>query len=138
MLAAAVAAVYVITPIWRPTLHQATAAEPDLAVHQATAYVQTHIPKGAMIVTDNNSWTDIARLGLNPAPIDKLELDPAVRRKLTGGWQDIDFILSTTLTPSDEVTYPITAQAVRNSEVIRSFGSGESTLYLRRVVKPQT
>jgi hypothetical protein len=138
MLAGAVLAVYIITPIWQPTLHRATTAEPDLAVHQATAYVQTHIPNGAMVVTDNNSWTDIARLGLNPAPIDKLELDPAVRRKLIGGWRDIDYILSTKLTTSDEKTYPITAQAVRNSEVMHSFGSGESTLYLRRVVKPQT
>jgi hypothetical protein len=61
-----------------------------------------------------------------------------VRRRLIGGWRDIDYILSTKLTASDEKTYPITAQAVRNSEVMHSFGSGESTLYLRRVVKTQS
>jgi hypothetical protein len=133
VLTGIVGAVLLAFPRWQPQLAQAMEARPDLAVVQAVHYMETHVPRSKLVVTDNDSWTDLREAGFHPAPVDKLQLDPAVRRRLDHGWKDIAYVMSMKFSPSDCTTYSITAVAVDHSVVVAAFGHGASTIYIRKV-----
>jgi 4-amino-4-deoxy-L-arabinose transferase-like glycosyltransferase len=133
---AAVAAmtVLVLPKHWGPDLRQAMAAQPNLATAEATEYVRTHLPHNALLVADDDVWTDLKLQGWTAIPTFKLDLDPAIHSQLTRGYRSIDYLL---LTPTDPAQLeaeglPTVATALRHSEAVASFGNGSLTL--RKVV----
>jgi hypothetical protein len=105
---------------------------------QALDYVATHVPRGSILLVDNNLWTDLVRRGFNPNPVwfYKLDLDPAVRAKYQNGWRDIDYIVLSQYTATTLKDLPTVMEAVQHSEVVASFGDGDMTV--RRIVKDAT
>jgi hypothetical protein len=102
---------------------------------EALAYVVKHVPRGSILLVDNNLWTDLVRHGFNPNPVwfYKLDLDPAVRAKYQNGWRDIDYILLSEYTATTLKDLPTVMEAVQHSEVVASFGDGDMTV--RRIIK---
>jgi hypothetical protein len=101
---------------------------------QALAYVVSHVPRGSILLVDDNLWTDLVQRGYNPNPVwfYKLDLDPTVRARLRNGWRDIDYVVLGGLAPSTLSSLPLVAAAVKHSEVVADFGDGEITV--RRVI----
>jgi hypothetical protein len=128
-------AVVIVGPTWNQAAHRAMKEDDSRTAKQALAYVVSHVPRGSILLVDDNLWTDLVHRGYNPNPVwfYKLDLDPAVRARLRNGWRDIDYVVLGGLAPSTLSQLPLVAAAVKNSEVVASFGDGEITV--RRVIK---
>jgi hypothetical protein len=96
---------------------------------QALAYVVARVPHNALMLVDDNLWTDLVRRGFRrPIWFYKLDLDPGVRGKLKHGWRDVDYVLLGPLASSTLHDLPLVAAAIKHSKVVASFGNGEITL----------
>ena len=135
VMCAVAASVVLVGPTWSRAAHRVMSEDESQSSRQALAYVVTHIPKGSILLVDDNMWTDLVRRGFDPNPIwfYKLDLDPTIRARLKNGWRDIDYIVLGGLAPTTMRDLPLVAAAIQHSEVIASFGDGEITV--RRVIK---
>ena len=129
VVVAVIASVVVIAPAWARDLHQEMTEDRSQPPKQALAYVVAHVPHNALMLVDDNLWTDLVRRGFRP-PIwfYKLDLDPGVRSKLKHGWRDVDYVLLGPLAPNTLHDLPLVAATIQNSTVVASFGNGELTL----------
>jgi hypothetical protein len=133
VIAAVASSVVMVGPVWARGAHRAMTEDDRQPSKQALAYVVAHIPKGSILLVDDNLWTDLVRRGFNPSPVwfYKLDLDPAVRARLKNGWRDIDYVILGRLPPSTLRDLPMVAAAMQHSTVEADFGNGEITI--RRV-----
>jgi hypothetical protein len=135
VVCAVVAGLLAVGPVWNRGIRQAMTEDHSKPPRQALDYVSTHVPRGSILLVDNNLWTDLVRRGFNPNPVwfYKLDLDPAVRAKYQNGWRDIDYIVLSEYTATTLKDLPTVMAAVRHSEEIASFGDGDMTV--RRIIK---
>ena len=135
VVGAVVAGVIVVGPAWDRGIRQAMTEDHSKPSREALAYVVTHVPRGSILLVDNNLWTDLVRQGFNPNPVwfYKLDLDPAVRARYQNGWRDIDYILLSEYTATTLEDLPTVMEAVQHSEVVASFGDGDMTV--RKITK---
>ena len=136
VVCALVTATVIVGPTWNQAAHRAMKEDDTQTAKQALAYVVSHVPRGSILLVDDNLWTDLVQRGYNPNPVwfYKLDLDPAVRARLRNGWRDIDYVVLGGLAPSTLSQLPLVAAAVKHSEVVADFGDGEITV--RRVMDP--
>jgi Dolichyl-phosphate-mannose-protein mannosyltransferase len=129
------ASLVVVGPAWGQGAERAMTQDHSQPPRQALAYVLAHVPRGSVLLVDDNLWTDLVRHGFNPNPVwfYKLDLDPAIRTKFRNGWRDIDYVVLGRLPPSTLDDLPLVAAAIRHSEVVASFGDGD--IAVRRVIK---
>jgi 4-amino-4-deoxy-L-arabinose transferase-like glycosyltransferase len=129
------ASLVVAGPAWGRGAERAMTEDHSQPPKQALTYVLTHVPRGSVLLVDDNLWTDLVRHGFNPNPVwfYKLDLDPAIRARFRNGWRDIDYVVLGRLPPSTLGELPLVAAAVRHSDVVASFGDGD--LAVRRVNK---
>jgi Dolichyl-phosphate-mannose-protein mannosyltransferase len=122
-------------PTWSRAAQQAMTEDASQPPQQALAHVVAHVPKGSILLVDDNLWTDLVRRGFNPNPVwfYKLDLDPAIRDRFKNGWRDIDYVVLGELAPTTLRDLPMVAAATEHSEVVATFGEGEITI--RRVIK---
>jgi hypothetical protein len=135
VVCAVAASVIIVGPTWSRGAQRAMTQDHSQPSKQALGYIIGHVPKGSIMLVDDNIWTDLVRRGFNPNPIwfYKLDLDPAIRARLKNGWRDIDYVILGRLATPTLRDLPLVATAIRNSEVVASFGDGEITV--RRVIK---
>jgi 4-amino-4-deoxy-L-arabinose transferase-like glycosyltransferase len=136
VLTAVAGSVVMVGPAWARGAHRVMTQDDSEPSRQALAYAVMHIPRGSILLVDDNLWTDLVRRGFNPNPVwfYKLDLDPAVRARLKNGWRDIDYVILGRLPPSTLRGLPMVAAATRHSTVEADFGNGE--ISIRRVVPP--
>ena len=135
MVVSALAAIVVVVgPSWTRGAQRAMTTDDSRPAKEALAHVVAHVPRGSVLLVDDNLWTDLVLRGYNPNPIwfYKLDLDPTVRATLKNGWRDIDYVVLGGLSPSMLNELPLVAAAIKHSEVVASFGDGEITV--RRVI----
>ena len=65
------------------------------------------------------------------------EFDPAVRREFPGGWQDLDYVISTQGMRNDTQQVRRTAQALEHSTVVVTFGRGDQKVEIRKIERPE-
>jgi Dolichyl-phosphate-mannose-protein mannosyltransferase len=132
---AVAASVVVVGPTWRDGAQRAMTEDQSQPPKQAVAHIVDNIPRGSIMLVDDNLWTDLVRRGFDPNPIwfYKLDLDPAIRAKLKNGWRDIDYVILGNLATPTLRDLPLVAAAIEHSDVIASFGDGE--IIVRRVLK---
>jgi 4-amino-4-deoxy-L-arabinose transferase-like glycosyltransferase len=132
--AVALVALIALPPVWGPRLHTALTVDASASSLQATRWYLGHLPHDAVVVTDDNIWTDLVRAGCTPYPIwlYKADLDPAVHRRLPHGWRDIDYVILGDLPASTLADLPTVRAAIQHSVVIMTFDSG---LMIRRVIR---
>jgi 4-amino-4-deoxy-L-arabinose transferase-like glycosyltransferase len=137
VISAIVASLLVVAPAWSRELHQQMTEDRSQPVKQALAYAVANIPIRSILLTDDNLWPDLLRNGFNPNPVwfYKLDLDPEIRAKYKNGWRDIDYVVIGHVPPVILRDLPLVTAALENSEVIARFGSGETEVTVRRVIK---
>jgi 4-amino-4-deoxy-L-arabinose transferase-like glycosyltransferase len=135
VVVAVVASIVTVGPAWGRGIDRAMTEDHSRPPQQALAYILAHVPRGSILLVDDNLWTDLVRHGFNPDPVwfYKLELDPAVRNKYKNGWRDIDYIVLSEYTATTLHDLPLVASVIRHSNVIASFGDGE--IAIRKVAK---
>ncbi|GGM56628.1 hypothetical protein GCM10012275_29740 [Longimycelium tulufanense] len=139
LLCGAMTAGIAITPSWY-TANASTftsAANDDYLA--AASWLRKHPPAdhGERIVVDDALWLDAVRAGYAPGLgaiwFYKLDLDPAVRAALPGGWQDLDLVVSTPMMRANTRGLPTVTAALQHSYVIVTFGTGPDRVEIRRV-----
>jgi hypothetical protein len=137
VISAIAASVVVVAPAWSRDLRQQMTEDRSQPVKQALAYAVANIPSRSILLTDDNLWPDLLRNGFNPNPVwfYKLDLDPAIRAKYKNGWRDIDYVVIGHVPPIILRDLPLVTAAIENSEVMAKFGSGETEVTIRRVLK---
>jgi hypothetical protein len=137
VISAIAASLLVVAPAWSRDLHQQMTEDRSQPVKQAVAYAVANIPARSVLLTDDNLWPDLLRNGFNPNPVwfYKLDLDPAIRAKYKNGWRDIDYVVIGHVPPIILRDLPLVTAAIENSEVMAKFGSGETEVTIRRVLK---
>jgi hypothetical protein len=135
IVVAVAASLVTVAPAWGRGIDQAITEDHSQPPRQALAYILAHVPRGSILLVDDNLWTDLVRHGFNPDPVwfYKLELDPTVRGRFKNGWRDIDYIVLSEYTATTLHDLPLVATVIRHSEVVASFGNGE--IAIRRVIK---
>jgi len=137
-------ALAVVVPRWYVGDRRAVVADANGPYHQAAAWLRTHLPPDAVVVTDDVLWLDVVEgAGLPREQVIwfyKLDLDPEVAQRYPDGWQDVDYIVSS---PSmrddpDPTTLPNVTQALSNSEPVITFGTGTERIEIRLVTEPTT
>jgi hypothetical protein len=136
MLVAA-AACLVLAYGWQPQLAVAMDAKPNIASELAANYLESHASKEAKIVTNDDTFTDLAIRGFHPISEFKPDNDPAVAAELPQGWRSINYLV---LGPNDTVAnlrslgLRIVAEARVHAVKVKSFQGGDLVLW--KVVVP--
>jgi Dolichyl-phosphate-mannose-protein mannosyltransferase len=116
-----------VAPTWCTTLSRqanVNGAAPELA---ATAWIEHHVPKGAVVVVDDYMWTDIEMDGRAATPLSiwKVNGDPWVTRHiLPDGYKSIDYVVLTPQSSSTIATMPTLEAALMHSKPVENFGDG--------------
>jgi 4-amino-4-deoxy-L-arabinose transferase-like glycosyltransferase len=136
-VAGAVGSVAVAAPLWFSDLRGLLLADNDRPLQQAQDWVVDNVPTDYRLLVDDAVWVDLVEAGFPRANVVwyyKPDTDPAVTGLTPRGWRDYDYVVSTeslrrfTLGPDSVVD-----QALANSSVVASFGSGEQRVDVRRV-----
>jgi hypothetical protein len=97
-----------------------------------------HLPRHSRIVVEDIFWTDLVRAGWKPSDViwhEKIDADPAVKRRLPHGYRDVDYVISSAglRARMNSVPMPTVQAAVANSKVLASFGAGGDVVEIRQV-----
>jgi Dolichyl-phosphate-mannose-protein mannosyltransferase len=88
------------------------------------------------VMVDDAIWLDLIREGYRPGDgaiwFYKIDLDPAVR--LENGWRDLDYVVSTPIVRESMTNLDNVTAAMTFSVVVRTFGTGDDRIEIRRVV----
>lgn len=138
-LAAALAAGYV-APRWYIGDRRALTVDDNATYVAAADWLRSEVPdrSDTTLVTDDVLWLDMLDAGYRRDRVIwfyKLDLDPAVAASLKHGWRDVDYIVSTPAVRQDPGSLSTVDTLLRNSSAVRTFGSGEGRIEIRRVLK---
>jgi hypothetical protein len=131
-------------PIWYGGDHEAITADPNAGYAAAASWIQAHVadPRHSKIVVDDALWLDMVRDGFQPSLgaiwFYKVDLDPAVKRTLPGGWRDITYIVSSPTIRQDTSSLPTIRAALTHSRVLASFGTGSNRIEVRQIIKGES
>jgi hypothetical protein len=92
--------VFIITPSWAAESNRAVTENQNVAYQEALAYVNANLPRDTTVLTDDNTWNDLVKMGWSgdgwsgPLWHFKLDRDPVAQAEnLPNGWEDVDYIL---------------------------------------------
>jgi hypothetical protein len=137
VIAALVAAsMIIITPSWSAVSTSALTENRNAPYQEALAYVDANLPRGTTVLTDDNVWNDMVKMGWSadgwsgPLWHFKLDRDPLARiENLPGDWRDVDYIFlgramevfvgSDILGPKEA---PLAYAALSHSELVKAWG----------------
>jgi hypothetical protein len=134
----AVAASVYVVPHWYVGDRRALITNDNRGYEQAAAWLRTDVTDrpGTTIVVDDVLWLDCVRAGYRPDRVIwfyKLDLDPAVAKRLPDGWRDVDYIVSTPALRQDPNALPTVSALLKHSSVVASFGPDGGRIEIRRV-----
>jgi cellulose synthase/poly-beta-1,6-N-acetylglucosamine synthase-like glycosyltransferase len=139
-------AVLVVAPRWARADKGAMTVRLDGPERAAERWLVQHVDKEQRLIVTDDFWVYLVehgfdsqrvRGGLNSRtvvsfwPFDK---DPAVRRLYPHGWRDFDYVVSTVGMRANLSHTPNTAQAIRHSRVVASFGREGGQVEIRAIV----
>jgi 4-amino-4-deoxy-L-arabinose transferase-like glycosyltransferase len=129
----ALAACVLVLPGWWNTLSGQSTQRGYTAEDTAVAWIEQHIPKQDVVVTDDYMWPDLELKGWNPLWLWKVT-DPGVASTiLKDGYKSIDYIaLDTSATSAATLdSMPALKEALAHSVVVKDLGDG---LTVRQVI----
>jgi len=93
------ASLVAITPSWAAESVRAVTENQNVPYQEALAYVDANVPRDTTVLTDDNAWNDLVKMGWSsdgwtgPLWHFKLDRGPLARAKnLPGGWKDVDYV----------------------------------------------
>lgn len=137
---AAALAVGLILPSWEAAQRGLMTSQANSDRTAAEAWMQREVTPDSVILTDDVSWVTLVRREVAPRQnviwFYKIDTDPALEPLYPEGWRDVDYVLSTDQlrqAVAGDATLVNVATALRESQVVASFGSGDSVVEIRRV-----
>jgi hypothetical protein len=99
----------------------------DTRNYRAAEYwITAHVTRDDVLLADNTIWIDLIQRGYSRDRVIwfyKFDLDPAIQRRYPAGWQDVDYVVESSLLVSAMTgQLPWTAAAITNSHVVATFG----------------
>jgi hypothetical protein len=117
-----------------------TAASPLTPVLDSERWVDTHVPKTATLLVDDDVWTDFVDDGWSPNRVVwayKLDLDPEVVHRYPLGWRNMDYVIDTSTlrqdVSADNSSFGDSTLAIDHSRVVAHFGSGATRVEILKV-----
>lgn len=127
--------VSLVAPHWYYRDLAAQRVDFDLPYRQSTSYVEAHVPRTATLVVDDVTWTDLHDHGFDQPRLvwfTKLDADPSVQRTVNDPG-DVDYVVSTQIMRTSRDAGPLLHQLLAHSHVVRTWGSGQQRVELRKV-----
>ncbi|RMI31757.1 ArnT family glycosyltransferase [Nocardia stercoris] len=124
---------------WTPTLNHQWSADDDRSERAVVDWLGARVPHDAVLVSEGELWLDLHDAGFahaNNVWVYKVDSDPAVQRQL-GRWQNIDYLALShaTLTSESQATMPWVFDAIRNADIVTTFGIGDDRVTVLKVRK---
>jgi hypothetical protein len=131
----AVAAAAFITAAWVPADAAQMRRDSEVGVPAAVAWMRDNVGPDKHIVVDDNVWLDLVQAGYPMKPpepsvvwVYKLGLDPAIRLR------SVDYLVYAMNPTYAARDIPQVVSIFRDSYVVRTFGSGQNIVTVRKVV----
>ncbi len=128
VLAAALVFVIGVCPAWAASLARQSQVDGDEGSLAATAWINTHLRRGQLVVVDDYVWPDVTMHGkATPLWCWKVNGDPWVRAHLlTAGYRSIDYVVLPVHSSCElnEQQLPTLAEAISHSRIVRTFANG--------------
>ncbi|MET7397416.1 glycosyltransferase family 39 protein [Dactylosporangium sp. NPDC005572] len=122
-VAALVAAVLVV-PAWASTMVEQSRVDGSANSRAATRWVVEHVPRDAVVVTDDYIWMDLKLAGFTkPVWLWKVDTDPEVMETvLPAGVASIDYVVMADQAESTLAQLPTLQTGITESTVVARFG----------------
>jgi hypothetical protein len=122
------------SPTWASQDRRSDSYNPSAYSREAVQWIQAHVSKTDVLITDDNIWADLVMQGYaRPVWLYKVDLDPAVKATLPHGWRDIRYLVLPDLSESLLQSLPIVWSAIQHSRVVAVFGTGDAKMIVRVV-----
>ncbi|WP_423923337.1 phospholipid carrier-dependent glycosyltransferase [Frigoribacterium sp. 2-23] len=135
-IALALAGVVAIVPLWAVQLRGFTQSDLDQPMRSAEGWIATNVPRDSRLLVDDAMWVDLVNDGFdrdNVIWFYKLDTDGAVEAQSPNGWRDSDYIVTTESVRTSGPSAPEISQALTNSTVVASFGTGDQQVDVRKI-----
>lgn len=147
--AAALTAVAVVAglaaPSWARGLTQATTSDELRPYRASVAFLTSTVQPDDRVLVDDSYYVDLVEAGLRPQTgavwffkVDReSNPDPTILDELPGGWRSFDYVVSSPVLRSalaSQAGLNETREALANSTVTRTFGTGDERVEVRRVL----
>ncbi|MFD6418311.1 ArnT family glycosyltransferase [Streptomyces sp. NPDC060194] len=129
-----------VVPRWYDGNRTAMTAQANVGYERAAAWMASEVedPGSRRVLVDDALWLDLVHAGYRPGDgviwFYKADLDPAVAKKLPGGWRDIDYVVASPTVRRDAVDLPLVKGALENARTVAVFGEGEERIEIRQVM----
>jgi 4-amino-4-deoxy-L-arabinose transferase-like glycosyltransferase len=120
-----------VLPPWVSTMRAQARVDGSANSRAATRWVIEHVPRDAVVVTDDYIWMDLTLAGFSkPVWLWKVDTDPAVMSDLLpAGAASIDYVVMADQADSTLASLPTLKSGIEHSEVVERFGE----IVVRRV-----
>ncbi|MFJ4225291.1 ArnT family glycosyltransferase [Microbacterium sp. NPDC089695] len=126
----------VAVPLWTTQLRGFVLADLDEPLRDAQSWLVDNAGTDQRVIVDDAMWVDLVKAGWDRDNVIwyyKLDTDPAVQAQSPNGWRDADYVITTDSMRTFPGAFPQVQQAIDNSVVVASFGSGTQAVEVRRV-----
>jgi 4-amino-4-deoxy-L-arabinose transferase-like glycosyltransferase len=131
VITAGIAAALVVVPQWGSALVRQAGQNAAGGSLAATAWIERHVPRQAVVVVDDYLWLDLKRAGMDPLWEQKMGSDAESQGVLRDGWRSVGYVVVTGQIIGTLATLPILQQAINHSVPVARFSGG---VVVRRVV----
>lgn len=134
VVATAAALVVLIYPTYQAGVVRAATFDADRPFVQAQHWLEENLEPDDVVLIDGALWLDVVLSGHaaeNTVWFYKPDSDPGV--DLPGGWEGVDYIVSSQVVRSSLYDLPQMEAAMEQSEPVVIFGEGEGRVEIRRV-----
>ena len=120
-----------VVPPWVTTMRAQARVDGSANSRAATRWVVEHVPRDAVVVTDDYIWMDLTLAGFSkPVWLWKVDTDPAVMSEvLPAGVASIDYVVLADQADSTLAALPTLRTGIDRSTVVARFGE----IVVRRV-----
>ncbi|OIH97199.1 glycosyltransferase family 39 protein [Curtobacterium sp. MCBA15_001] len=133
---ATAAALVVAVPLWGSQLRGFLITDLDEPMAQAENWIGDNVDRSSRMLVDDAMWVDLVKDGFardNVVWYYKLDTDGAVERQSPNGWKDSDYVVTTDSMRTGGNSSTDVRQAIQNSTVVASFGTGNQMVDVRRI-----
>lgn len=135
LVTAAVAAlVLVVFPKYQVGVARAMEFDADRPFVETQEWLDDNLDPDDVLLVDGALWLDVVRSG-HPEEqtiwFYKLDSDPGI--DLPGGWESVDYIVSSEVVRNAIYDLPQMETALEHSEAVEVFGEGEGRIEIRRI-----
>ncbi|KQS08782.1 glycosyltransferase family 39 protein [Curtobacterium sp. MCLR17_007] len=130
------AALVVAVPLWGSQLRGFLITDLDQPMAQAENWIGDNVDKSSRMLVDDAMWVDLVKDGFarnNVVWYYKLDTDGAVEKQSPNGWKDSDYVVTTDSMRTGGNSSSDVRQAIQNSTVVASFGTGNQMVDVRQI-----